>query len=304
LVALGLAGWWFGVELPERRAAAELKRQQAEKSFRIADLNLDMVWIPSGEFRMGTPEQSTLAKWYYDAREKLTKEPNPGSGGYDNDERRERPMMWVTLTQPYWLGRTEVTQAQWTVVMGSNPSNFKGNDLPVDTVLWDESMEFCRKLTERERASGRLPAGYAYTLPTEAQWEYACRAGTTGNYAGDLDAMAWYEPNSGGTTHPVGTKKANGWGLSDMHGNVFEWCLDWYDDKYRGGEVKNPRGPASGSKRVLRGGCWYSEAERARSATRASHEPGVYPEYGQKFGFRLALAPAPQAPASPAVSVP
>jgi formylglycine-generating enzyme required for sulfatase activity len=171
--------------------------------------------------------------------------------------------------------------------MGSNPSTFKGDDLPVEQVTWDEAMEFCRKLTERERAANRLPAGYGYTLPTEAQWEYACRAGTTGDYAGDLDAMAWYDKNSGGTPHPVGTKRANAWGLADMHGNVCERCLDWYDDKYRGGEVTNPRGPASGSFRVLRGGGWSFDALGVRSAVRFSGSPG---SRGDDLGFRLALS--------------
>lgn len=139
MALFGLAGWWFSVELPERWAAAELKRQQADKSFRIADLGLDMVWISPGEFRMGTPEQSALAKWFYTVRWKLTKKPNPGDAGYSG----ERPMTRVTLTKSFWLGRTEVTQAQWTAVMGINPSQFKGADLPVEKVSWNDAMEFC-----------------------------------------------------------------------------------------------------------------------------------------------------------------
>jgi formylglycine-generating enzyme required for sulfatase activity len=188
-VVLALAVGWFGVELPERRAAAELKRQQAGNARRIADLGLDLVWIPPGEFRMGTPEQSAPAQWFYTLREKLTQQPNPNDAiGSD-----ERPVTWVTLTRPFWLGRTEVTQAQWQALMGNNPSELKGANLPVESVSWDDAMEFCRMLTERERAAGRLPKGYSYTLPTEAQWEYACRAGTTGDYAGNLDALAWFE---------------------------------------------------------------------------------------------------------------
>ncbi len=294
LVVLGFVGWHYLVELPaERRAAAELAAKRAKNARTIHGLNLDLVWIAPGTFRMGTP-QNFLAKWFYDTREKLTKKPNPIN-------ENERPATWVTLTRPFWLGRTEVTQAQWTAVMGSNPSHFKGDDLPVEDVSSNDAMEFCRKLTERERAAGRLPAGYGYTLPTEAQWEYACRAGTTGDYAGDLDAMAWYDKNSGNTTHPVGMKKANTWGLYDMHGNVVEWCLDWYGDKLPGGEVMNPSGPASEWRRSVRSGCGNGGASRARSAFRVGIGRG---DIGWFIGFRLALAPAPQAPASPAVSAP
>jgi formylglycine-generating enzyme required for sulfatase activity len=194
----------------------------------------------------------------------------------------------VILTRPFWLGRTEVTQAQWQAIMGGNPSNFKGEDLPVDNVSWDDAMEFCRKLTERERAAGHLPKGYAYTLPTEAQWEYACRAGTTGDHAGDLDVLAWYNRNSGGTPHPVGTKQVNEWGLYDMEGNVWELCADWLDD-YPGGDVTNPKGPSwsLGDARVIRGGSW------ANSALEGAHRDGnPTGDRSPNLGFRLALAPA------------
>jgi formylglycine-generating enzyme required for sulfatase activity len=149
-------------------------------------------------------------------------------------------------------------------------------------------MEFCRKLTERERSAGRLPEGYEYTLPTEAQWEYACRAGATGPYGGDgnLNDMGWYNQNSGNTTHPVGKKLANAWGLYDMHGNVWEWCFDWYGN-YSGGTVRDPTGPASGSARVFRGGCWFQDGVGCRSAFRSWHEPG-YRLFN--LGFRLALS--------------
>ncbi len=295
LIGLALAGWWFGIELPERRTAAELKRQQAENAITIPDLNLDMVWIPPGEFLMGTPEQSSLARWWHGLREKIMHKPSLGDAGQPN----ERPTMWVTLTRSFWLGRTEVSQAQWTAVMGSNPSKFKGDDLPVEMVSWAETLEFCRKLTERERAANRLPAGYAYSLPNEAQWEYACRAGTTGDYAGDLDTMAWYKSNSGDTTHSVGKKQANKWGLVDMHGNVLEWCLDWLGD-YRGGEVINPRGPIGGDYSAIRGGSFGSEYNgntSARSAYRSDHFRRNH-DYG--VGFRLALTPATVVPSPPA----
>jgi len=211
----------------------------------------------------------------------------PGSFqmGSNDGNSNEKPVHRVTLTKGYWLGETELTQGQWQSVMGNNPSNFKGSNLPVEKVSWEDAMEFCRKLTERERAAGRLPAGLSYTLPTEAQWEYACRAGTTGAYAEDLDAMAWYEKNSGSKTHPVGTKRANGWGLYDMHGNVWEWCSDWYGD-YPSGSVVDPAGANSGSFRGFRGGCWFDGAGSCRSAYRFRITPG---RRSYILGFRLAL---------------
>jgi formylglycine-generating enzyme required for sulfatase activity len=191
----------------------------------------------------------------------------------------------VTLTRPFWLGRSEVTQAQWEAVMGSNPSSFKGDpNLPVEQVSWNDASEFCKKLN----AKGLLPAGWRFALPTEAQWEYACRAGTTGDYAGSLDDMAWYSNNSGKKTHPVATKKANAWGLHDMHGNVDEWCADWYGDD-PAGTVIDPTGPGSGSVRVYRGGTWNGVGERSRSAARYWHPPDYR---GTRMGFRVAAVPA------------
>lgn len=231
----------------------------------LADLGLELLPIPAGTFTMGSPA-------------------NESGRGSD-----EGPPTQVTLRE-FWLGKTEVTQAQWQAVMGKNLSHFKGPTLPVERVSWDEAMTFCRKLTERERAAGRLPEGYAYQLPTEAQWEYACRAGTTGAYAGSLDAMAWYGANSGFRTQPVATKQANDWGLHDMHGNVWEWCLDWYADKFPGGSTSEPRGAASGTYRVYRGGSWGNSADRCRSALRLGNPP-----VNRNFilGFRLTLTPSP-----------
>lgn len=210
-----------------------------------------------------------------------------GSANGDSDE---KPQTRVTISRPFFLGATEVTQAQWRTVMGSNPSNFKGDTLPVEQVSWDDAMAFCKKLTERERSAGRLPAGWEFTLPTEAQWEYACRAGTTGDYAGNLDAMAWYAKNSESKTHAVGTKQANAWGLYDMHGNLWEWCADWYAS-YSGGSMTDPTGAASGSFRVYRGGGWNISAGFCRSAYRRYFSP-AYRDDG--LGFRPALAHATQ----------
>ena len=235
------------------------------QAWAVPDLNLEMVYIQSGTFTMGSP--------------------NSGNGRVA----RESPQTWVTLTKGYWLGKTEVTQGQWEALMGSNPSFFKGEDRPVEQVSWSEAMEFCGKLTERERTAGRLPKGYAYTLPTEAQWEYACRAVTTGDYAGNLDEMAWYIRNSSNTTHPVRQKRANAWGLYDIHGNVSEWCRDWYGS-YPGGSVRDPMGPSSGTLRVCRGGSWVNIAQDCRSASRDWDDPSRSVSI---LGFRLALSSVP-----------
>jgi formylglycine-generating enzyme required for sulfatase activity len=242
------------------RASAVLEKTRGAEvgqAWTIPDLNLTLMPIAAGTFTMG----------------------DAGDG----------PAHPVTLTKPYWLGKTEVTQGEWEAVMGSNPSNSKGRNRPVEQVSWTEAMEFCRKLTEREWAAERLPEGYAYMLPTEAQWEYACRAGTTGDYAGELSAMGWYDQNSGSKTNPVGTKRANAWGLHDMHGNVWEWCADWYAG-YAGGSVRDPVGPSSGSFRVRRGGGWWNSADFCRSASRVNYVPGYRVDF---LGFRLALSSVP-----------
>ena len=197
---------------------------------------MEMIYVAPGSFTMGS------SRW---------------ERGRDNDEMQHR----VTLTKGFWLGKYEVTQRQWKSVMGNNPSHFKGDDLPVENVTWNDCQEFIRKVN----ASLNCEA----CLPTEAEWEYACRAGTTGPYAGgSLDSMGWYRNNSGGKTHPVGQKQPNLWGFYDMHGNVWEWCNDWYG-AYPSGSVTDPTGSASGGNRgVLRGGRWDSEARGCRSANR------------------------------------
>jgi formylglycine-generating enzyme required for sulfatase activity len=196
----------------------------------------------------------------------------------------------VRLTKPFMLGLHEVTQSQYERVMGKNPSKFKGANNPVEQVSWEDAVKFCQKLSAlpAEKAAGRV-----YRLPTEAEWEYACRAGTTTKYSfGDDDTelgdYAWFRGNSGQTSHPVGGKKPNAWGLYDMHGNVFEWCQDWYGD-YPGRTVTNPSGANSGSYRVLRGGSWFNAAEFCRSASRRRFKPSFrYDDYG----FRVSLSPS------------
>ena len=180
----------------------------------------------------------------------------------------------------------ETTQAEYESVMGSNPSGFKGSSLPVEQVSWDDAVSYCARLTVRELAAGRIEAGQAYRLPTEAEWEYAARAGTTGAHAGELGSMGWYEDNSGTKTHAVKGKQANGWGLYDMHGNVLEWCADWYGD-YPSESVTDPTGATSGSDRVFRGGCWNFEARNCRSAYRFRFVPGFR---NFNLGFRSVLS--------------
>ena len=196
----------------------------------------------------------------------------------------------MTITKPFYLGKYEVTQEQWEAVMGSNPSNFKGPKNPVETG------QLGRLPGSSSRSSMRRQAGKAgkFVLPTEAQWEYACRAGSTTRYCfGDdedrLGEYAWYDENSGGKTHPVGEKKPNAWGLYDMHGNVWEWCADWYDGGYYAkSPADDPTGPATGSDRVIRGGGWDGPAGNCRSAYRRQPaRPGL-----DDLGFRVSRVPA------------
>ncbi|MGA2034590.1 MAG: formylglycine-generating enzyme family protein, partial [Thermoguttaceae bacterium] len=180
---------------------------------------------------------------------------------------------------PFYLGKHLVTQEQWQAVTGNNPSHFKGPKNPVETVSWDDCQQFLEKLNAK--AGRPHPAGEGeFRLPTEAQWEYACRAGNTTRYCfGDDDSAlgeyAWYSANSGGKTHPVGEKKPNAWGLYDLHGNVWEWCRDWYDSGYYAkSPTDDPTGAATGSDRVLRGGSWYFVARCCSSANRDRRGPG------------------------------
>jgi formylglycine-generating enzyme required for sulfatase activity len=184
----------------------------------------------------------------------------------------------VTISKGFWLGKYEVSQAQWKSVMGDNPSHFKGNDKPVDSVTWDDCQSFIKKVNNSLKCESRLP--------TEAEWEYACRAGTTWDYGGtgQLDGMGWYDGNSGQTTHSIGKKSANSWGFYDMHGNVWEWCFDWEGPLMYG---TDPNGPPSGSRRVLRGGSWSYNADCSKSFNRGRNFPNAVRE---DFGFRLCMS--------------
>jgi formylglycine-generating enzyme required for sulfatase activity len=209
-------------------------------------------------------------------------------GSRDSEEGRkgdEGPQHEVTLSKPFYMGVMEVTQAQYEAVMGTNPSHFKGATNPVEMVNWSDATEFCKKLSEKARQAVRLP--------TEAEWEYACRAGSKTRFCfGDavegLGDYAWYAANSDKKTHPVGQKKPNACGLYDMHGNAWEWCADWYGD-YPKRAVTDPQGPASGSDNICRGGAWDARPASCRSAWR-----GYARDARASYGFRVAVSvPAP-----------
>ena len=224
-------------------------------SSEINKLLNNMVYVSSGTFTMGA-----------------TSEQGSDQDGY------EEPIHSVTLSS-YYICKYEVTQALWRAVMGSNPSHFKGDNLPVECVSWDDCQTFINRLNSY--------TGRNFRLPTEAEWEFAARGGnysrhykfSGSNYIGDV---AWYHGNSGNRTHPVGTKQANELGLYDMSGNVWEWCSDWYGS-YNSYSQTDPIGPNSGSFRVMRGGCWFNDVRNCRSAYR-SDLPGI--EYGN-LGLRL-----------------
>ena len=235
----------------------------------VPDLGLELVPIAAGSFMMGS----------------------------ENGAPDEKPVHAVRISRAFWMGKYEVTQGEYEAITGKAPSRLKGARNPVETVSWHDAVGFCRALTQRELAASRLPVGYEYRLPTETEWEYACRAGTTGDYAGNVDDMAWYDdtPDTkivlrrGAKAHEVGTKKANPWGLYDMHGNVWEWSLDWYDESYYGRSPgTDPVNGQAASGRVVRGGGWNSSSWFVRSAYRGWFGPG---DSGDDLGFRACLAP-------------
>ncbi len=257
-------------------------------------VELTLCWCPPGTFVMGSP---------------VTEE----------DLREDEVQHEVSLTQGFWMAKTETTQAQWEALIGDNPSHFKGKNLPVESVSWDEAQAFAAALTVRLRLEGKLDPGWEFRLPTEAQWEYACRAGTvtayfTGNREQDMGKAGWYAGNagegsskfkewlqslpligswykggsaSGSEPKHVGGKAENAFGLQDMHGNVWEWCKDWYGP-YPEEAVVDPMGPPAGDGRVARGGYWGLTAAGCRSALRGRCKP----EYrGDDLGFRVAAVP-------------
>ena len=242
-------------EEEERNAREDAKRRGGEEQSNSN--GMEFVLIPAGEFEMGLP--------------------------YGEGDGDEEPVHHVLIEKAFYMGRYEVTQREWREVMGNNPSRFKGDDLPVDQVSWDDVQEFIWKLNEKEGTD-------KYRLPSEAEWEYACRAGTTTRYSfGDdeskLGDYAWYGDNSGDKTHPVGMKLPNPWGLYDMHGNVWEWTQDTWHSNYDGAPTDGSAWESgAGADRVIRGVGWFSIAGGCWSSWRTYDDPG---SRGSHLGFRL-----------------
>jgi hypothetical protein len=225
----------------------------------VGTVAVKMCYVPPGKFTMGSPISET---------------------GHCEDENQ----VPVEISRGFWLAQTEMTQEQWQAVMGTNPSGFKYPRNPVEEVSWKEAQACVTKLNQKVK----LPGRWRFGLPTEAQWEYACRAGTTTAYAfGEMPGVA-HANFDAKKPMTVAGYPPNAWGLHDMHGNVFEWCADWYEAQLRGGT--DPKGPASGTSRVLRGGSWGFNALNARCAQRNYFIPGD--SYSHNYGFRLALTPS------------
>lgn len=244
-------------------AVSDFEGQEAGEEKRNS-LGMKLCWIPPGSFTMGTPENEE---------------------GHNADREKQ---VDVRITQGFWIGKYEVTQGEYEGLMGSNPSSFAklGEKAPVDKVTWLQAEAFCKALTEREK--DKLPEGWAYQLPTEAQWEYAARAGEEGPFSGGtMEEVGWITTNSEGSPQEVGKKKPNAWGLHDVHGNLREWCHDWMAEQMDGG--RDPEGPASGNTRTIRGGCWNYPPRPAR----VGHRMGINPaETIYDIGFRISLGPA------------
>lgn len=269
-----MASGWIGSDHEPGRPDSESSTRARSKVI-VLDLGdgveMQCVLIPPGQFVMGAP--TSEINQYYDDMELYR-------GQFDD----ELPQRTVKLSRPFYMSVTEVTQQQYAQIVGSNPSRFNGSANPVDSVSYSDALSFCRTLSEK--------TGRSISLPTEAQWEYACRAGTRTAYSfgaddQDLDLYAWQGPNSNWRSHPVAQKRPNAWGLCDMHGNVCEWCQDWYADSYRDALTVDPKGPRGGKSHVLRGGSWLYGHAYCRSACRDYvNETGPR---DSSIGFRVVL---------------
>ena len=234
------------------------KASYSNGTLTVNGIKYNMVWVEGGTFRMGATSEQ-------------------GSDAFGD----EKPVHSVTLSS-FYIGKTEVTQALWKAVMGSNPSDFRGDNLPVECVSWNDCQAFIRKLNAL--------TGQNFRLPTEAEWEFACRGGNNSRgykYSGSnyIDNVAWYLENSGDKTHLVATKSPNELGIYDMSGNVDEWCSDWRGG-YTSGAQTNPKGPYDGSNRVCRGGSWLNNVRFCRSSNRYYNDPTFHFNF---LGLRLAL---------------
>lgn len=250
------------------------------RKFVISEINLELIKCPAGTFTMGSP------------KEELGRAEKPKYVYWDSEELHS-----VCITKPFYIGKYEITQSLYIALMDKNPSKYVGINNPIDSVTYDEAKAFCDKLNLKYL--NQLPQGYKFDLPTEAQWEYACRAGTNTalnngknltNSKGtcpNLDEVAWYEENSNKTTHPIGQKKPNAWGIYDMHGNVYEWCRDYYGE-YPNSAVTDPIGKKSYFARVIRGGGFDFSADYCRSARRGQEDDD---HRFYMLGFRVALVP-------------
>jgi formylglycine-generating enzyme required for sulfatase activity len=238
-----------GTVLVDLRPGARARFYRAVPNSPLIDppVPTGFVWIPPGTFVMGSP----------------TNEASRDPDGGENQH-------LVTLTRGFLIMDHEITCSEYSEVMGGTSAGESVN-LPVETASWSDAVEYCRKRTAMDRESGLILATQAYRLPTEAEWEYAARAGEAASTYGPIDDIAWHEGNSGGAVNIVKQKKANAWGVYDMLGNVWEWCADWFEDLPFTPQV-DPSGPTSGSTKVMRGGAWSDEAEEARFANRNSEE--------------------------------
>jgi formylglycine-generating enzyme required for sulfatase activity len=266
------------VVLATRLTAAGQKHENARLAVERAKMDeaLAMVRAQGADAGNGKPFRDCP-----DCPEMLVIPPGNFEMGSNDSDSDEKPVHQVTIGAVFALGKTEVTQGQWKAIMGSNPSHFSscGDDCPVENVSWNDAQEFIQKLNAR--------TGKQYRLPSEAEWEYACRAGTRQQYCGsdNLDSTGWYTQNSGYSTHPASRKQANAFGLYDMTGNVWEWVEDSYHDSYNGAPADGSAWSGDGAKRVLRGGSWYYGPQDARAAYRDGDEPAIRSNIN---GFRLA----------------